>query len=124
GNGKFRPAGVQSRCRLVWPSMTADIVASRVGRCYAVVMEPVTYFVRTTAKPGQAERVLELLLTNPRLRGIGGAKPTITGPNFQLRVENPDPTLLTSGGIIVDLRIWKKDVHAIVADQASLDAIV
>jgi quinol monooxygenase YgiN len=35
-------------------------------RGYTVAMEPVTYFVRMTAKPGQAERVLELLLTNPR----------------------------------------------------------
>ena len=29
-------------------------------------MGPVTYFVRMTAKPGHAERVLELLLSNPR----------------------------------------------------------
>jgi quinol monooxygenase YgiN len=29
-------------------------------------MAPVTYFVRMIAKPGQADRVLELLLTNPR----------------------------------------------------------
>jgi quinol monooxygenase YgiN len=29
-------------------------------------MAPVTYFVRMTAKPGQADRVLDLLLTNPR----------------------------------------------------------
>ena len=35
-------------------------------QCYTVDMEPVTYFVRMTAKPGQAERVLELLFTNPR----------------------------------------------------------
>jgi (4S)-4-hydroxy-5-phosphonooxypentane-2,3-dione isomerase len=27
--------------------------------------EPVTYFVRMVAKPGEAERVLELLLENP-----------------------------------------------------------
>lgn len=29
-------------------------------------MEPVTYFVRMVAKEGEAERVLELLLSNPR----------------------------------------------------------
>ena len=29
-------------------------------------MPPVTYFVRMTAKPGEAEHVLDLLLTNPR----------------------------------------------------------
>ena len=29
-------------------------------------MAPVTYFVRMTAKPGEADRVLELLLRNPR----------------------------------------------------------
>lgn len=27
---------------------------------------PITYFVRMVAKPGQAERVLDLILTNPR----------------------------------------------------------
>jgi quinol monooxygenase YgiN len=29
-------------------------------------MPPITYFVRMTATPGNAERVLELLLENPR----------------------------------------------------------
>ena len=29
-------------------------------------MPPITYFVRMTAKPGNEERVLELLLENPR----------------------------------------------------------
>ena len=29
-------------------------------------MPPVTYFVRMTAKPGQADAVLDLLLINPR----------------------------------------------------------
>lgn len=29
-------------------------------------MEPVSYFVRMKAKPGNADRVLELLLSNPR----------------------------------------------------------
>ncbi len=39
--------------------------------CIAIVqgketVQPITYFVRMRAKPGQAERVLELLLENPR----------------------------------------------------------
>ncbi len=29
-------------------------------------MTPITYFVRMTAKPGNGDRVLELLLSNPR----------------------------------------------------------
>lgn len=35
-------------------------------------MAPVTYFVRMIAKPGQAERVLDLLLTNPNRIEQGG----------------------------------------------------
>jgi hypothetical protein len=33
---------------------------------YTMNMEPVSYFVRMRAKPGKAEQVLDLLLTNPR----------------------------------------------------------
>jgi len=36
-------------------------------------MAPVTYFVRMTAKPGTAEQVLELLLSNPRRIEAGEA---------------------------------------------------
>jgi quinol monooxygenase YgiN len=35
-------------------------------------MAPVTYFVRMTAKPGQAGKVLDLLLTNPNRIEQGG----------------------------------------------------
>jgi quinol monooxygenase YgiN len=41
-------------------------VAFVAARGTTVWVEPVSYFVRMTAKSGEADRVLELLLSNPR----------------------------------------------------------
>ena len=50
-------------------------------------MAPVTYFVRMVAKPGQAEKVLELLLTNPHRIEAGEPGNIVFG--VHRGIENP-----------------------------------
>ena len=51
-------------------------------------MPPITYFVRMTAKAGNAERVLELLLENPR-RIEAGERGNLA---FAVHRSNEDPS--------------------------------